>query len=135
MWTTIAGMLFALSAGVFDLARVADAPADLRETIASEFAGVYRFDYLFSEAGILYVDVSGHRQVLESDKHDGAPRITFFNQTAKGEKRPHYSYVFFQKDNQLTLREFDGGGKFPLRLRRDLPARQADLGMRRAGRA
>ena len=38
--------------------------------------------------------------------------MTFLNQTGKGEKRGHYGYVFHQKDHKLTLREFDGSGKF-----------------------
>ena len=85
---------------------------DLRESIAKEFAGVYRFNYLFVENGIPYVDVADHLQFLELDKFENAPRVTFLNQTGKGEKRGHYNYVFFQKDHKLTLREFDGNGKF-----------------------
>ncbi len=87
---------------------------DLRESIAKQFEGVYRFNYLFSENGTLYLDESSHSQLLDFDKveTDGAPRITFFNQTSKGEKRSHYSYVFYQDGNKLTLREFDGNGNF-----------------------
>lgn len=90
----------------------ADPLPDLSAAAAKEFAGIYRFSYLFVETGNLYVDVADHFQLLERDVVDGAPRVTFFNQTAKGEKRAHYSYVFQQNDNKLTLREFDGAGKF-----------------------
>ena len=85
---------------------------DLRESIAKEFAGVYRFNYLFVENGVPYVDVADHLQFLELDKFENAPRVTFLNQTGKGEKRGHYSYVFLLKDHKLTLRELDGDGKF-----------------------
>jgi hypothetical protein len=82
--------------------------------MAKEFEGVYRFNYLFAENGVLYLDESSHRQLLNFDKAetDGAPRITFFNQTSNGEKRAHYSYAFYQDRNKLTLREFDGNGDF-----------------------
>jgi hypothetical protein len=87
---------------------------DLPESIAKQFEGVYRFNYLFSENAALYLDESSHRQLLDFDRveKDGAPRITFFNQTSKGEKRSHYSYVFYQDGNKLTFREFDGNGNF-----------------------
>ncbi len=85
---------------------------DFPESVAKEFAGVYRFNYLFVENGIPYVDVADHLQFLELDKFENAPRVTFFNQTGKGEKRGHYNYVFHQKEHKLTLREFDGDGKF-----------------------
>jgi hypothetical protein len=91
---------------------VVTASLDQPAALAKAFAGVYRFDYLFSENGIVYVDVPGHLQLLELDKHEDAPRVVFFNQTSRGEKRPHYSYVFYEKDNKLTLREFDGRGNF-----------------------
>jgi hypothetical protein len=88
--------------------------ADFRENIAREFEGVYRFNYLFAENGVVYLDESSHRQLLDFDKaeSDGAPRITFFNQTSKGEKRAHYSYLFYQEGHKVTVREFDGNGKF-----------------------
>jgi hypothetical protein len=89
-----------------------DSGRNLPEAIAKEFEGTYRFNYLFAESGVLYLDESSHRQLLDLDKSDGAPRITFFNQTAKGEKRAHYSYVFYQEGNKLTLREFDANGHF-----------------------
>ena len=38
--------------------------------------------------------------------------MTFFNQSSKGTKHPHYSYIFHEKDNKLVLREFDGKGRF-----------------------
>jgi hypothetical protein len=87
---------------------------DLRASLAKEFEGVYRFNYLFAENGAIYLDESSHRQLLDFDKaeSDGAPRVTFFNETSKGEKRAHYSYVFYYDGNKLTLREFDGNGKF-----------------------
>jgi hypothetical protein len=94
------------------LSQAAGDPEDHRKVLAGELAGVYRFDYLFSEGGMPYVDISGHLQLLELDWEGDAPRVTFFNQTGKGERRPHYSYVFHQKDNKLVLREFDGSGKF-----------------------
>jgi hypothetical protein len=93
-------------------ATAADEGADLRGSIAKEFAGVYRFNYLFVESGIPHVDVAAHLQFLELDKFEDAPRVNFLNQTGKGEKRGHYNYVFHQKDHKLTLREFDGNGKF-----------------------
>jgi hypothetical protein len=69
---------------------------------------------LFSENGTLYLDKSSHRQLLDFDgvETDGAPRITFSNQTSKGEKRSHYSYTFYQDGSKLTLRELDGNGNF-----------------------
>ena len=33
------------------------APFDVRDAVTKEFAGVYRFDYLFIESGNLYVAV------------------------------------------------------------------------------
>jgi peroxiredoxin (alkyl hydroperoxide reductase subunit C) len=65
----------------------------LPEILAKGFEGAYRFNYLFVENGVVYLDESSHRQLLEFDRveSDGAPRITFFNQTSKGQKRPHYS--------------------------------------------
>jgi hypothetical protein len=95
-------------------ASAADGSGDVRDRLANEFAGSYRFNYLFVEDGALYLDESSHPQLLELGKNpsDGVPRITFFNQTAKGEKRAHYSYVLYQEGKQITLREFDGAGKF-----------------------
>lgn len=92
--------------------QAAGAPPDLREAIAKEFTGVYRFNYLFVENGVPYVDVAAHLQFLELDEFEDAPRASFLNQTAKGEKRGHYHYVFHQKNHEVTLREFDGNGKF-----------------------
>jgi hypothetical protein len=89
-----------------------DAGRDLPGSIANEFAATYRFNYIFVENGIPYVDASPHLQILEMNKSDGAPRVTFFNQTSKGEKRAHYSYVFYQEGDKLILREFDGRGNF-----------------------
>jgi hypothetical protein len=94
------------------MVRATDEVTDLRGSIAREFAGVYRFSYLFVENGIPYVDVAAHLQFLELDKFENAPRVSFFNQTSKGEKRGHYHYVFHQKDRNVTVREFDGNGKF-----------------------
>ncbi len=93
-------------------ANAADENTDLRNSLANQFQGVYRFDYLFIENGVPYVDVAAHLQFLELDKFEDAPRISFLNQTGKGEKRGHYNYVFHQKETKLTLREFDGNGKF-----------------------
>jgi hypothetical protein len=98
-----------LSLNFYGLALAAD-DLPVSELIAKEFAGIYRFSYLFSENGTVYVDVPGHLQLLEPDKHEEAPRVIFLNQTSRGEKRPHYSYVFYEKDNKVTLREFDGKG-------------------------
>jgi hypothetical protein len=112
MSTAIVTFFLLLSASVSGAAQVADAPPDLREAIAKEFTGVYRFNYLFVENGAPYVDVAAHLQFLELDKFEDAPRVTFFNQTGKGDKRGHYHYVFHQKNHQVTLREFDGNGKF-----------------------
>lgn len=109
-------LLYALWIVLVGIGISAPSPAqetqDLRESIAKEFAGVYRFNYLFVENGIPYVDVADHLQFLELDKFEGAPRVSFLNQTGKGEKRGHYSYVFLLKDHKLTLRELDGDGKF-----------------------
>jgi hypothetical protein len=109
-WISVVAISFLAAAGgvLFSRADGGDTP----EIIAKEFHGAYHFYYLFSESGIPYVDVSGHLQLLELDQHDGAPRVSFYNQTGKGEKRSHYSYVFHQKENKLTLREFDGSGNF-----------------------
>lgn len=87
---------------------------DLRENVAREFEGTYRFNYLFAENGVIYLDESSHFEALDFDRTEGesAPRITFFNQTSKGEKRAHYSYAFHQAENKLTLRELDGNGSF-----------------------
>jgi hypothetical protein len=112
MSTAMVTIFLLLSASVSGAAQAADAAPDLREAIAKEFTGVYHFNYLFVENGIPYVDVAAHLQFLELDKFEGSPRVTFFNQTGKGEKRGHYNYVFHQKDHKLTLREFDGNGKF-----------------------
>lgn len=90
----------------------ANAAGDPTELIAKEFSGTYHFYYLFSESGTPYVDVPGHLQLLEADRHDGAPRVSFFNLSGKGTKHAHYSYVFHQKEDKLILRELDGGGKF-----------------------
>jgi len=94
--------------------RAAEAPQHMRETLAKEFEGTSRFNYLFVENGIPYVDVASHLQFLEMGKNqnDGAPRITFLNQTPKGEKRAHYSYIFYQEGDTITLREYDGKADF-----------------------
>jgi hypothetical protein len=112
MSKTIARIAAALLLVTISKPLKADSTSDLSSQIARQFAGTYRFNYLFSEDGALYVDVAGHLQLLELDLVEGAPRITFFNQTPKGEKRSHYSYVFRHADSKLTLREFDGNGKF-----------------------
>ena len=108
---------------------------DLRESIAKEFAGVYRFNYLFVENGIPYVDVADHLQFLELDKFENAPRVTFLNQTGKGEKRGHYNYVFLLKDHKLTLREFDGDGKFRFDCVGTFDPQKKNLRVQRAARA
>jgi hypothetical protein len=82
-WLMILGSA-ALLAG---LSQAAGDPEDHRKVLAGELAGVYRFDYLFSEGGMPYVDISGHLQLLELDRDGDAPRVTFFNQTGKGERR------------------------------------------------
>jgi hypothetical protein len=113
MWTSWAVLVLFLLP-VATSAWSADGPGDMRERLANEFAGSYRFNYLFVEDGALYLDESSHPQLLELGKNagDGVPRITFFNRTAKGEKRAHYSYVFYQEGERITVREFDGAGKF-----------------------
>jgi hypothetical protein len=111
MSAATAALLLLIEIAFAGAARAAGASPDLTSTIAREFVGVYRFYYLFRESGIPYVDVPGHVQLLELDTHDGAPRVTFFNQTSKGEKRAHYSYVFHEKEEKLILREFDGTGR------------------------
>jgi hypothetical protein len=79
--------------------KAAETSRDILKSIAKEFEGTYRFNYLFVENGVPYVDVSSHLQLLELSKRqsDGAPQISFFNQTSKGEKRSHYSYVFIKR--------------------------------------
>lgn len=86
----------------------------LPESLAKEFEGAYRFSYLFVENGVPYVDISSHLQLLELSKNEnnGAPRVTFLNQTPKGEKRAHYSYIFYQEGDKITLREYGGKGDF-----------------------
>ncbi|MEX0803714.1 MAG: hypothetical protein WD688_10415 [Candidatus Binatia bacterium] len=111
MSTTITILFLLLSLRFSGIAQAADDLA-VPDIIAKEFTGVYRFDYLFIESGIPYVNISGHLQLLELDSIEGAPRVTFFNQTSKGDKRAHYSYVFYQEGDKLTLREFDGKGNF-----------------------
>ncbi|HEX9271020.1 MAG TPA: hypothetical protein VGA01_02275 [Candidatus Binatia bacterium] len=114
MSKVLRALLLTLSCVVAKDAQALDAVRDLREGIAKEFEGTYRFNYLFAENGVLYLDESSHFQLLDFDhtESESAPRITFFNQTSKGEKRAHYSYVFYQEGNKLTLCEFDGGGNF-----------------------
>ena len=51
-----------------------EAVRDFRESIAKQFEGVYRFNYLFSENGTLYLDESSHRQLLDFDKAEGDER-------------------------------------------------------------
>jgi hypothetical protein len=87
---------------------------NLHESLAKAFEGTYHFNYLFVENGIPYVDVASHLQFLELSKNqsDGAPRIAFLNQTPKGEKRAHYSYIFYQDGDKITLREYGGRGDF-----------------------
>jgi hypothetical protein len=84
----------------------------LPESLAKEFEGTYRFSYLFVENGMPYVDVASHLQLLELSRNesDGAPRVTFLNQTPKGEKRAHYSYIFYQEGDKITVREYGGNG-------------------------
>lgn len=87
---------------------------DLPQRLAKEFEGTYRFNYVFVENGIPYVDVAAHLQLLELGKNenDGAPRITFLNRTPRGDKRPHYSYIFYQEADKIRLREYGGNGDF-----------------------
>ena len=93
---------------------LAEASQNLREALAKEFEGTYRFNYLFVENGVPYVDVASHLQFLELGKNqnDGAPRVAFLNQTPKGEKRAHYSYIFYQEGDKIRLREYGGNGDF-----------------------
>jgi hypothetical protein len=114
MYQTVHALMLILLCLTATEAQGQDAVRDLPESIAKQFEGVYRFNYLFSENAAPYLDESSHRQLLDFDRveKDGAPRITFFNQTSKGEKRSHYSYVFYQDGNKLTFREFDGNGNF-----------------------
>ncbi len=94
--------------------KAAEGPQEPQHGLVKEFEGTYRFNYLFVENGIPYLDLSSHLQLLQAGKNqnDSAPRILFFNQSSKGEKRPHYSYAFYQRDGKLILREFDGKGNF-----------------------
>jgi hypothetical protein len=114
MYQTLRALMLILWCLAAREAQGQEAVRDLRESLAKQFEGVYRFNYLFSENGVVYLDESSHRQLLDFDKaeSDGAPRITFFNQTSNGQKHPHYSYVLYADGNKLTLREFDGNGKF-----------------------
>jgi hypothetical protein len=107
-------LLLALAA-LAALAQVrAAAPDDMRARLAKNFEGTYRFNYVFVENGIPYVDVASHLQFLDLGKNqtDAAPRIAFLNQTPKGEKRAHYSYIFYQDGDKIILREYGGNGDF-----------------------
>ena len=110
----LSALLLALSCGAPGDAQALEPHRDLRENLAREFEGTYRFNYLFAEKGVVYLNESSHFQVLDFDRTEAesTPRITFFNQTSKGEKRAHYSYAFHQEGNKLTLRELDGNGNF-----------------------
>lgn len=105
-------LLLTLSCTTTKDAQALEPLRDLRESLAKEFEGTYRFNYLFAENTVVYLDESSHFQALAFDHAESAPRITFFNQTSKGEKRAHYSYAFYQEGNKVTLREFDGNGNF-----------------------
>jgi hypothetical protein len=67
MPTAIVFLFLILSISASRFAQAANDGPDLREALAKEFQGTYRFYYLFSESGIPYVDVTGHLQLLESD--------------------------------------------------------------------
>ena len=56
------------------IAQAADAvaAANPKEVLAQNFTGTYKFYYLISENGVPYVDVPGHLQLLEADRHDVA---------------------------------------------------------------
>ena len=114
MLKILSALLLALSCGAAGNAQALEPHRDLRENVAREFEGTYRFNYLFAENGVICLDESSHFQALDFDRTEGesAPRITFFNQTSKGEKRAHYSYAFHQEENKLTLQELDGNGNF-----------------------
>ena len=105
-------LLLTLSCTATKDAQALEPLRDLRESLAKEFEGTYRFNYLFAENAVVYLDESSHFQALVFDHTESAPRITFYNQTSKGEKRAHYSYAFYQEGNKVTLREFDGNGNF-----------------------
>ena len=88
MPTAIIFLFLILSISASRFTQAADDGPDLREALATDFQGTYRFYYLFSESGIPYVDVTGHLQLLESDKHDGVPRVTFFIKPATVKSAP-----------------------------------------------
>jgi hypothetical protein len=114
MWKKLCAIFLSMHFVALPEMRAAEAPENLPESLAKAFEGAYRFNYLFVENGIPYVDVASHLQFLELSKNpnDGAPRIAFLNQTPKGEKRAHYSYVFYQHGDKITLREYGGHGDF-----------------------
>ena len=116
MLKILSALLIALSCWAAGNAQALEPHRDLRENVAREFEGTYRFNYLFAENGVIYLDESSHFQALDFDRTEGesAPRITFFNQTSKGEKRAHYSYTFHQEENKLTLQELDAMAIFAL---------------------
>ena len=100
MLKILSALLLELSCGAAENAQALEPHRDLRENVAREFEGTYRFNYLFAENGVIYLDESSHFQALDFDRTEGesAPFITFFNQTSKGEKRAHYSYAFHQEE-------------------------------------
>lgn len=86
----LSALLLALSCGAAGDAQALEPHRDLRENLAREFEGTYRFNYLFAENGVVYLNESSHFQVLDFDRTEAesTPRITFFNQTSKGKNEP-----------------------------------------------
>jgi hypothetical protein len=82
------------------------------QTIAKAFEGMHRFNYLFIEDGVPYLDISSHMQVVETreDQENEATHVAFYHPTPDG-KRLHFRYVIQSNENNVTLQEFDASGQ------------------------
>jgi hypothetical protein len=83
-----------------------------RQLIAKAFTGVHRFNYLFIENGVPYLDSSSHMQLVETweDQQNAATHVTFYHSTPDG-KRLHFRYVVHLDGTNVTLKEFDARGQ------------------------
>lgn len=91
---------------------IAENQSGTRQTIVRAFQGVHRFNYLFVENGVPYLDEFSHLQIIEikENKEEQITRVLFFNQTKTG-KNLHFSYMVRTDGNNVTLSEFDSRGK------------------------
>ena len=114
MLKILSALLLALSCGAAGNVQALEPHRDLRENVAREFEGTYRFNYLFAENGVIYLDESSHFQALDFDRTEGesAPPHYVLQSDFEGRKTSPLQLCLSPRGDKLTLRELDGNGNF-----------------------